>query len=80
MYTQLNKKTSWVNEQDYILGSGEPGYDTKEHILKIGNGENKWSELSPALSLAINEFYGGEIQKENTEAVFEESVVARVNY
>lgn len=53
MYTQLNKKTSWTNEQDYILENGEPGYDTKEHILKIGNGESSWEQLAPARSLRI---------------------------
>lgn len=44
---KLRRDTSqnW-NNIDPTLASGEPGYDTTNNKLKIGNGTNAWSELS----------------------------------
>jgi hypothetical protein len=61
MYTQLNKKNSWTNNEDYILKKGEPGYDIKNKILKIGNGKDAWKNLSPAISLSLTEGYEGAV-------------------
>jgi hypothetical protein len=37
--------SSWSTSNP-ILGSGEPGFDTTNNILKIGNGTSTWSTLS----------------------------------
>lgn len=44
---QLRKGTasSWASTNP-VLASGEPGYDTTNNILKIGNGVTSWSSLS----------------------------------
>lgn len=33
-----------------VLGNGEPGFDTSHGILKIGDGVNSWSSLTPLTS------------------------------
>lgn len=38
--------TDWALSNP-VLASGEPGYDTTNNILKIGNGSSTWSSLSP---------------------------------
>lgn len=78
MYTQLTKKSSWINEQDNILQNGEPGYDLKEHVLKIGNGEDKWSDLTPALSLSLKDSYDGTKIVSEMDEDFVKPVAARV--
>lgn len=35
-----------------VLASGEPGYDTTNNILKIGNGAVSWSGLTPINSIS----------------------------
>jgi len=42
---QFRKGSDWTS--DPILASGEPGFDTANNILKIGDGSKTWSELSP---------------------------------
>lgn len=37
-----------------ILGEGEPGYDTTNDILKIGDGINSWASLSGITPSSIN--------------------------
>jgi hypothetical protein len=37
--------SSWSTSNP-ILGSGEPGFDTTNNILKIGNGTSTWNNLS----------------------------------
>jgi hypothetical protein len=37
--------TDWTSGNP-VLGSGEPGYDTTNNILKIGNGSQTWSQLN----------------------------------
>lgn len=37
--------TDWSNSNP-ILASGEPGYDTTNKILKIGDGSSTWNSLS----------------------------------
>jgi len=37
--------TDWSNANP-ILGDGEPGYDTTNDILKIGNGTDTWANLT----------------------------------
>lgn len=76
MYTQLIKKTSWGQEQDYILQKDETGYDTKNKVLKIGNGKDKWADLSPAISLSLADSYNGEAEVgESTVDISEQSRV-----
>jgi len=38
--------TEWANASSVVLGVGEPGYDTTNDILKIGNGIDVWAELT----------------------------------
>ena len=35
----------WANASSVVLGVGEPGYDTTNDILKIGNGVDVWADL-----------------------------------
>jgi hypothetical protein len=35
---------------DPVLGNGEPGFDTSHGVLKIGDGVNNWSSLTPLTS------------------------------
>ena len=44
--------TNWSGTNP-ILGSGEIGYDTTNHIFKVGNNTSTWNQL-PAVSTAIN--------------------------
>lgn len=37
--------TNW-NTKDPVLSIGEPGYDTTNNKIKVGNGTDPWSELS----------------------------------
>jgi hypothetical protein len=43
---KLRRGTSvdWASKNP-VLGSGEPGYETDTHLLKIGDGTSRWSEL-----------------------------------
>lgn len=43
--------SGWINANP-ILASGEPGYDTTNNILKIGNGTVSWSGLTPINSIS----------------------------
>jgi hypothetical protein len=36
----------WANASSVVLGVGEPGYDTTNDILKIGNGVDTWENLT----------------------------------
>lgn len=46
-YIQVRRGSSveWI-AQNSVLGSGEPGFDTTNNILKIGDGVTSWSNLS----------------------------------
>ena len=41
---QLRRGSDWSSNP--ILASGEPGFDISNNILKIGDGQKTWSELS----------------------------------
>jgi hypothetical protein len=41
--------TNWASAGNPVLLSGEPGYDTTNKILKVGDGSSTWS-LLPAIS------------------------------
>lgn len=43
-----DKSDNW-EENDPVLEAGEPGYELDTHLLRIGNGVNRFSEL-PAIS------------------------------
>lgn len=60
MASQLTKfRGSQLITNDPILRKNELGFDTDKRVLKIGNGESKWSELQPAISLTLDESYTG---------------------
>jgi hypothetical protein len=44
--------TEWANENP-VLNSGEPGYDSTKSALKIGDSANEWSKL-PSVVLSAN--------------------------
>lgn len=46
-----------------VLSAGEPGYDSTNNILKIGNGVANWSTLSPTAK-------GSQVQSYNTVSNF----------
>lgn len=52
---QLRKGTSatWTSA-DPVLANGEPGFDTTNNILKIGNGISTWSQLSSIVFAGIS--------------------------
>jgi hypothetical protein len=56
---QLRKGSAslWTSTNP-ILASGEPGFDTTNKILKIGDGINTWSNLT---SIAISGTAGGDL-------------------
>lgn len=37
--------TEWSTTNP-VLGSGEPGFDTTNNLLKMGNGISNWASLS----------------------------------
>lgn len=39
---------NWVRT-DYILVEGEPGYAIDTHVLKIGDGVSRWTDLGDIL-------------------------------
>lgn len=52
---QIRRGTSaqWAANSSVVLGSGEPGYDTTERQIKIGDGTTPWSSL-PFTSAYVN--------------------------
>ncbi len=46
----------WATPPLVVLSNGEPGFDTTNNILKIGNGINTWAALKP---VNINVIDGG---------------------
>ena len=42
----------WQLNPSIILAPGEPGYDSTNFILKIGNGTNIWTAL-PSVTLSV---------------------------
>ena len=48
-------QSEWASNSSIVLASGEPGYDTSNRILKIGDGATAWSSLnSISMSGALN--------------------------
>lgn len=56
-----NSPTEDWESRDPVLSKGEPGYDTKEQVLKIGDGTNTWKNLKPIAGklIANGETIGG---------------------
>lgn len=48
---------TWISTNP-ILANGEPGFDTTNNILKIGNGTSTWSQLNPP---AVSGVAGGDL-------------------
>ena len=80
MYTQLNKKSSWAESADTVLRDGELGYDSKEKVLKVGNGTDRWADLTPAVSLSLTDGYGGDISIINGAPALGRDVAAVVKF
>jgi hypothetical protein len=49
---QRNDTVENWNEVNPILDSGEIGYDSSNNQIRIGNGEDKWRDLTPLGSLS----------------------------
>lgn len=81
--------TNWSNTNP-VLDSGEPGYDTTNSVLKIGNGTSTWSALGApstttysagnGLALASNTFSlsvaGCKVTKATTQSLTTGTVTA----
>ena len=55
---RLRRSTAseWAAASSVVLLDGEPGFDTTNNILKIGNGVKPWAQLKP---VNINVIDGG---------------------
>lgn len=62
----LRKGTvSQWNNSNTPLASGEPGYDTTNNILKVGNGTDLWEALKSVLDITGNASISGTIDSKN---------------
>ena len=77
MYTQLNKQAVW--DENYVLNDGEPGYDTKGRVLKIGDGKTPWKDLYPATSLSTDSNYNEVVEPTKSDLDFKhETAIAAI--
>lgn len=62
---QLRRSTAEKWESDNpILAQGEPGWDSANGVLKIGDGFRSWNDLPilSSFSTIVSEFDGGDAQ------------------